>query len=378
VKNVRWATAALTAIVAAGLLVAAASARDSSSTKQAASIKACALLPDTVSSTRYTLFDAPYLKAAFKKAGVAATVVNAHNDPQKQKNQAQQCLAQGAKVILLDQLDAVSGNSITNLAVSRGAKVIDYDRLVVHSKASYYVSFNNVTVGKLQGTGLVAGLKAKGTYSKHPVIAELNGDIKDNNAILFKKGYDSVLNPLYKSGVFTKAKSGDQYTEWSPTKARTIFDQMLAQNGNKINGVLAANDGLAGAVVASLKAHGLKPVPLTGQDATPTGVQFILAGWQTGTVYKSVRLEANAAAAAAIAILKGTKVPGVNGKVSGTKSVLLKPVWITKANYKKLFADGFLKRSQVCNGIYAKYCTVVSGDSGDSAGPQPEHAPIGE
>ena len=355
-KNVRWATAALTAIVAAGLLVAAASARDSSSTKQAASIKACALLPDTVSSTRYTLFDAPYLKAAFKKAGVAATVVNAHNDPQKQKNQAQQCLAQGAKVILLDQLDAVSGNSITNLAVSRGAKVIDYDRLVVHSKASYYVSFNNVTVGKLQGTGLVAGLKAKGTYSKHPVIAELNGDIKDNNAILFKKGYDSVLNPLYKSGVFTKAKSGDQYTEWSPTKARTIFDQMLAQNGNKINGVLAANDGLAGAVVASLKAHGLKPVPLTGQDATPTGVQFILAGWQTGTVYKSVRLEANAAAAAAIAILKGTKVPGVNGKVSGTKSVLLKPVWITKANYKKLFADGFLKRSQVCNGIYAKYC----------------------
>jgi len=356
VKNVRWATAVLTAIVAAGLLVAAASARDSSSTKQAASIKACALLPDTVSSTRYTLFDAPYLKAAFKKAGVAATVVNAHNDPQKQKNQAQQCLAQGAKVILLDQLDAVSGNSITNLAVSRGAKVIDYDRLVVHSKASYYVSFNNVTVGKLQGTGLVAGLKAKGTYSKHPVIAELNGDIKDNNAILFKKGYDSVLNPLYKSGVFTKAKSGDQYTEWSPTKARTIFDQMLAQNGNKINGVLAANDGLAGAVVASLKAHGLKPVPLTGQDATPTGVQFILAGWQTGTVYKSVRLEANAAAAAAIAILKGTKVPGVNGKVSGTKSVLLKPVWITKANYKKLFADGFLKRSQVCNGIYAKYC----------------------
>jgi D-xylose transport system substrate-binding protein len=356
VKNVRWATTALAVIVAAGLLVAAASARVSSSTKQAASIKACALLPDTVSSTRYTLFDAPYLKAAFRKAGIPATVVNAHNDPQKQKNQAQQCLAQGAKVILLDQLDAVSGNSITNLAVSRGAKVIDYDRLVVHSKASYYVSFNNVTVGKLQGSGLVAGLKAKRTYSKHPVIAELNGDIKDNNAILFKQGYDSVLNPLYKSGVFSKAKSGDQYTEWSPTKARTIFDQMLAQNGNKINGVLAANDGIAGAVVASLKAHGLKPIPLTGQDATPTGVQFILAGWQTGTVYKSVRLEANAAAAVAIALIKHTKVPGVNGKVSGTKSVLLKPIWITKLNYKKLFADGFLKRSQVCNGIYAKYC----------------------
>src|SRR5689334_11391807 len=336
-------------LLAATIAAATASARP---TRTHASIQACALLPDTKSSTRYTLFDAPYLTKAFKAAGVSATVLNAHADPQKQKSQAQQCLAQGAKVILLDQLDPISGASITNLAVSRGAKVIDYDRLVVHSKASYYVSFNNVTVGKLQGTGLVAGLKAKGTYSKHPVIAELNGDIKDNNAILFKKGYDSVLNPLYKSGVFTKAKSGDQYTEWSPTKARTIFDQMLAQNANKINGVLAANDGLAGAVVASLKAHGLKPVPLTGQDATPTGVQFILAGWQTGTVYKSVRLEANAAAAAAIAILKGTKVPGVNGKVSGTKSILLKPVWITKKNYKLLFTDGFLKKGQVCNGQY--------------------------
>jgi D-xylose transport system substrate-binding protein len=131
---------------------------------------------------------------------------------------------------------------------------------------------------------------------------------------------------------------------------------MLARNGNKIDAAIAANDGLAGAVIASLKAHGLKPIPLTGQDATPTGVQFILAGWQSGTVYKSVRLEANAAAAAAIAIIKGKPVPGVNGSVSGTKSILLKPVWITKKNYKKLFADGFLKKGQVCNGQYKKYC----------------------
>ena len=352
----RWTIAVLTALVLVGLIAAAASARDNHRTASTASIKACALLPDTKSSTRYTLFDAPYLKAAFKKAGVSAQVLNALNDPQKQKSQAQQCLAQGAKVILLDQLDPASGKSITDLAVSQHAKVIDYDRLVVGSKAAYYVSFNNVTVGKLQGRGLVAGLKAKKTYSKHPVIAELNGDVKDNNALLFKKGYDSILNPLYKNGTFKKAKSGDQYTEWNPIKGRQIFDQMLAQNANKINGVLAANDGLAGAVVASLKAHGLKPLPLTGQDATPTGVQFILAGWQTGTVYKSVRKEANAAAAAAVALIKGKKVPGVNGSVSGTKSVLLTPVWITKANYKLLFKDGFVKRSQVCIGQYKKYC----------------------
>ena len=341
------------ALLAVTLAAATASAR---TTRAHASIQACALLPDTKSSTRYTLFDAPYLKAAFRKAGVSATVLNAHADPQKQRSQAEQCLTQGAKVILLDQLDPASGAAITNLAVGRGAKVIDYDRLVVHSKAAYYVSFDNVKVGKLQGRGLVAAIRAKGKYSSHPVVSELNGDIKDNNAKLFKSGYDSILNPLYKSGTFKKAKSGDQWTDWDPIKGRRIFDQILVRNGNKIDASIAANDGLAGAVIASLKAHGLKAIPLTGQDATPTGVQFILAGWQSGTVYKSVRKEANAAAAAAIAIVKGKKVPGVNGKVSGTKSILLTPVWVTKANYKLLFTSGFLKKSDVCNGEYAQYC----------------------
>jgi D-xylose transport system substrate-binding protein len=355
-RSTRWMTAAAAAVILVGMVAAVASARTSSPAKNTASIQACALLPDTKSSTRYTLFDAPYLTAAFKAAGVPAIVLNAHNDPQKQKSQAQQCLAQGAKVILLDQLDPASGAAITNLAVSGGAKVIDYDRLVPGSKASYYVSFDNVKVGKLQGQGLVAGLKAKGKYSQHPVVSELNGDIKDNNAKLFKQGYDSILNPLFKKGTFKKATAGDQWTQWDPIKGRQIFDQILARNGNKVDASIAANDGLAGAVIASLKAHGLKPIPLTGQDATPTGVQFILAGWQSGTVYKSVRKEANAAALAAIALVKGKKVPGVNGSVSGTKSILLTPVWITKGNYKLLFKDGFLKKAQVCNGIYKQYC----------------------
>jgi D-xylose transport system substrate-binding protein len=319
-------------------------------------IEACALLPDTKSSTRYTLFDAPYLKAAFQKAGVSAQVLNALNDSQKQKSQAQQCLAKGAKVILLDQINASSGNAITNLAVQQGAKVIDYDRLVVGSKAAYYVSHDSVRVGKLQGQGLVQGLKDAGTYSQKPVVSELNGGITDNNAKLFKQGYDSVLKPLYANGTLVKAKAGDQWTDWDPIKGRQIFDQILARNNNDIKGSIAANDGLAGAVIASLKAHGLKAIPLTGQDATPTGVQFILAGWQTGTVYKSVRQEANAAAKVAVAIVKNQPVTGVNTTVSGTKSLLLTPVWVTKSNYKLLFDDGALKKSDVCSGTYAKFC----------------------
>jgi D-xylose transport system substrate-binding protein len=353
-KPKHWAVAAA-ALALVGLMAASAAARSTGPAQ--GSIQVCALLPDTKSSTRYTLFDAPYLKAAFKKAGVSASVLNALASPQKQRSQAEQCLAQGAKVILLDQLTPASGIAITNLAVSRGAKVIDYDRLVVGSKASYYVSFDNVKVGRLMGQGLVAALKAKGTYSKDPVVSRLNGDIKDNNAKLFKQGYDSVLNPLFKDGTFKKATGGDQWTDWDPIKGRRIFDQILARNGNNLGASIAANDGLAGAAIASLKAHGLDPIPLTGQDATPTGVQFVLAGWQSGTVYKSVRAEANAAAAAAVALVKGRKVPGVNGKVSGTPSILLTPVWTTKRNYKMLFRDGFLKRSQVCVGEYKKYCT---------------------
>ena len=299
----------LIALLASGLaVVALAGTAGARVDRTKASVQACALLPDTTSSTRYTLFDAPYLTKAFKNAGVSAQVLNAQADPQRQKSQADQCLASGAKVILLDQLDPASGAAITNDAVAQGAKVIDYDRLVVGSKAAYYVSFDNVKVGRLQGLGLVGALKAKGLYSKHPVIAELNGGIQDNNAHLFKQGYDSILHPLYKRGIFKLAKSGDQWTDWDAQKGLTIFEQMLAQNGNKINGVLAANDGLGGAAISALQNHGLKPIPVTGQDATPTGVQYILAGWQSGTVYKSVRQEAAAAAGAAINIIKKTAV----------------------------------------------------------------------
>jgi D-xylose transport system substrate-binding protein len=339
-------------IASTAIAAGTASAR---ATHSGASLQACALLPDTKSSTRYTLFDAPYLTAAFKKAGISAQVLNAQGDSARQKSQAEGCLAKGAKVILLDPFTTAAGTAITAEAVSQGAKVIDYDRLVPGSKVSYYVSFDNVLVGKMQAQGLIGGLKAAGTYAKKPVIAELNGGITDNNGHLFKQGYDSVLSPLYKSGVLKKATAGDQWTDWDPVKGRTIFDQMEARNSNGIQGVLAANDGLAGAVIASLQAHGLKPIPLTGQDATPTGVQYILAGWQTGTVYKSVRLEANAAATLAVALVKGT-TPKTTAKVSGTPSVLLTPIWLTKHNYKKVFTDGFLKKSDVCTGKYAQFC----------------------
>jgi D-xylose transport system substrate-binding protein len=345
-------------VLALGALVAAGASAHS--TRKAANIEVCALLPDTTSSVRYQLFDKPALDKAFKAASVSATVLNAQGSAQTQRSQADQCMTQGAKVILVDALDSATGASIETAAASKNVKTIDYDRLVLNGKASYYVSYNNVTVGKTMGTGLVQALKAKGLYKKHPVIAELNGGITDNNATLFKQGYDLVLKPLYNKGIFKKAKSGDQFTDWDAQKAATIFDQMLVRNNNKINGAIAANDNLAGAVVADLKSHKLKPIPLTGQDATPTGVQYILAGWQSGTVFKNVTNEANAAAKAAIQLLKGQKVTGVNAKINNkvrnVPSIFLKPLWVTKANYKLLFKSGEVKKSQVCVGVYKKLC----------------------
>jgi D-xylose transport system substrate-binding protein len=348
----RRSIAVLLAVAAAVTVAATAGAKVQ---RSGAAVQACVLLPDTKSSARYELFDRPYLTAAFKSAGVPAIVNNAQGDAQKMRSQADDCVTNGAKVVLLDALDPGSGAAITNAVVAGGAKVIDYDRLVPKSQASYYVSFDNVGVGKLMGQGLVAALKKNGKYSQHPTVVELNGGIADNNAKLFKNGYDSVLNPLYKRGVFKKGAAGDQWTDWDPNKGLTIFEQMLARNSNKIDAAIAANDGLAGSVISALKNHGLSPIPVTGQDATPTGVQYILAGWQTGTVYKSVKAEAAAASKAAIALVKGGSVR-VNGHVSGTPSVLLTPVWVTKSNYRVLFRDGFVKKTQVCVGQYKKFC----------------------
>lgn len=317
------------------------------------------LLPDSKSSVRWETQDRRFLAAAFKAAGVSASIVNAEGDRQKQRAQAEQALTNGAKVLLLVNLDSGSGAAIQALAKSRDAQVIDYDRLTLNGQTAYYVSFNNVAVGRLQGQGLVSCLKANGMYSKKPVVAELHGSPTDNNATLFRQGYESVLNPLYKNGTFTKGPQ-QAVPDWDNQKALTIFEQMLSRTGNKIDGVAAANDGLGNAVISALKARKLKAIPVTGQDATAQGVQNVISGYQCMTVYKAIKAEANAAAALAISLVKGSKPAGVNGKTFDGKrqvpSVLLTPVSITKKNYTLLFKDGFLKRGEVCRGQFAKYC----------------------
>jgi D-xylose transport system substrate-binding protein len=326
--------------------------------KKAASVQVCVLLPDTKSSVRWVQFDAPDFAKAFKAAGVTASITNALNDPQKQKAQAQACLSAGAKVVIETALDNGSAASIEKLFTSHGGKAIDYDRQVIGGTASIYVTFDGKAVGVAQANGIDAALKAEGIYTKKPVVAELWGGPTDQNAFWFKSGNDAIFNPLFKSGVLTKGPQ-EFVPDWLATNAGPIFDQMLVKTNNKIDAVLAANDNIAGAVVADLKARHLKPIPLSGQDATAQGIQYILAGWQTGTVYKFVPLEVNATVKAALALLKGQTPKATSFRLNGKKKepTITEPVeWITKANYKTLFTQGFLKKSEVCIGTYAQYC----------------------
>jgi D-xylose transport system substrate-binding protein len=327
------------------------------SKKSGGSADICVLLPDPKSSVRWETQDRPGFVSAFKAAKVSYVITNANGDPQKQKTQADQCLANGAKVVILISLDKGSSIAIEAAAKSRNAKVIEYDRQVIGGIASIYISWDGRAVGVLQGKGVVSGLKANGKYSKKPVVAELNGGQTDNNSFLFKGGYDSVLKPLYKNGTFKKGP--DQFTPgWDNQKAGTIFEQMLVKTNNKIDAVAAANDGLANAVIVALKAHKLKPIPLSGQDATEQGVQNIISGWQTMTVWKDQRKGAMITAQAAVALLKGQRPKQTGTVKNGSRDLpayIIPPVSINKSNYKQLF-NGYLKKSKVCVGVYAKYC----------------------
>jgi D-xylose transport system substrate-binding protein len=334
--------------------VAVAIAASGATARSAQTGSVCVLLPDTTTSVRWQQFDAPAFKNAFKKAGIPATIVNALGQPQKMLAQAEQCITAGSKVGVITDIDKGTSIAIQKKFTAVGGKTIDYDRQIIGGTGSVYISFNNPGVGRQQALGVVGGMKAKGTYGPNGVLAQLWGGPTDANAFAFKSGNDAVLNPLFKA---KKVKRGPAkfVPLWDAKNAQTIFEQMLVQTSNNIQGVVAANDNIAGAVVATLKAKGLKPIALSGQDASVQGVQNIISGWQTMTVYKYVPDEANATAAAAIALYKGKK-PASNAKSKGKPAYLIPTYSITKANYTRLFRDKFLKRSEVCSGDYKQYC----------------------
>lgn len=311
------------------------------------------ILPDTASSDRWESFDRPYLEKAFKAAGVESDIQNAEGSAQRFQTIADQMLTSGVTVLVVTGLDSNSAAAVQRKAQAQGVKTIDYDRLTLGGVADYYVSFDNVKVGEELGKGLE---KCLGDEKSN--IVYLNGAPTDNNATLFSRGAHNILD---KNTNYTKLAE-QAVPEWSAEKAATIFEQMWTEQKGAIDGVLAANDNIANAVISILKKNKQAgKVPVTGQDATVQALQNILDGNQCMTVYKPVQQEADAVAKLAVSLIKGEKgqTNGTTNDPQGKRdvpSVLLTPIGVTEENMKKVTGDGFVKVADLCKGAYAAKC----------------------
>ncbi|MGH7120304.1 MAG: sugar ABC transporter substrate-binding protein [Acetobacteraceae bacterium] len=326
------------------------------------------LLPETTTSARYASFDTPYLKKSFAMAGMPADdvfITNAQGSEATELTQAQADISQGATVLLMDPISSGVGASIETYAKSRGVKVIDYDRLTLGGSRDFYVSFDNVKVGKLIGEGMVACLKDWNVAK--PQLLVMRGAPTDNNATLFAEGYNSVLQPYFASGKFVKV--GEPAGTWDPSVALTTFQEQFTAHSN-INAVVMPNDDVANAVVSYLRTLRVPPrrFPVTGQDATLTGMQNVLSGYQCGSVYKPIYLEAQAAAALAIYLRAGEEPSKalVNGTTMDTTtkqpvpSVLLTPIWVTPKNMAAtVVKDGFVPAAKLCAGGLSADCKAA-------------------
>jgi D-xylose transport system substrate-binding protein len=334
----------------------------SGGTSLKASGKVGVILPDTTSSTRYTLYDAPLLKKSLSEAGITPDVQNSQGSTSKQASIAQSMIGEGVKVLILDSIDQTSGASVERQAAQAGVKVIDYDRVNLGGSAQYYVSFDNEEVGKLQAQTLVDCLNQDGVSNPKIIMMDGGTDV-DNNAVLFKKGAHEVLDPLQQQGKLQIVQEA-VVKGWDVNQAAPTFTQALTAAGGKVDGVVAANDDIANAVIGVLKQSGLNGhVVVTGQDSGVEGLQNIINGQQSMTIFKNVKLEANAAAQLAIALASGkapsaagitlTKFDDPKAPSHNIQALLLPPQVITQANVNDVIKAGALTKAQVCKGIDA-------------------------
>ncbi len=322
------------------------------------------ILPDATTSPRWEANDRPLLQQAFEKAGIEADIQNADGDVSKFGTLCDGMINEGVNVLMVTNLDSESGSACLRKAQDAGIATIDYDRLTLGGQASYYVSFDNVEVGRLMAEGLQKCLTDAGK-TEGVNFVQINGDPTDNNAALFKQGYVEGMKPVVDSGAFELV--GDQTGQWDADVAGTAFEQLFTQNGGKIDGVISANDTMAGGIIARLKANGLNgKVPVTGQDASVEGLQAILTGDQCMTVYKAIEKEANAASQLAISLINGEDgsdlatdtVPDTVTK-KDVPSVLETPAIIYRDNVKDVIDDGYQKAEDVCAGAAAAACTEL-------------------
>lgn len=319
------------------------------------------ILPDTTSSTRYELYDKPLLKKALEDAGIQADIQNAQGSVQKFASIAQNMIGDGVDVLVIDSIDAASGASVEKQAAAAGIKVIDYDRVNLGGSAPYYVSFDNEDVGKLQAQTMIDCLEQQDVEDPKVIIMNGGTDV-DNNAVLFSKGAHTVLDPLDKDGTIDIV--GEQTVlGWKNENAPQPFAQTLTSADGVVEGVVAANDGIANAIIGGpLTDNGLAGhVVITGQDASVEGLQNVITGKQSMTIFKDVKLEAQAAAQLAIALIQGKDPAAVGLTLSDfedpespdhkIQALLLPAQVITQANVQDVIDAGALTKDELCKGI---------------------------
>ena len=314
--------------------------------------------PDTQSSNRWITSDPDAVKARCQQDNLNCSVQNANGDAGQMATIAQNMINSGVKVLLIVNLDSASAAKIESDAKAKGVTTIDYDRLTLGGSASLYVSFDNVAVGTAQGTALTKCTQTQGKSSVTYV--DVNGSKTDNNATLFKQGYDSVL--AKQSGW---KKVDDQWiANWDNQAAGTTFESMLNSHKN-LNAVMVANDGMANSVITALKKQSLNgKVAVSGQDATVQGLQHVLDGDQCFTIYKPSTEEAYPAIDAAAQLASG-QIPQTNTTVTDTQTgkkipaILAQPITITKDNVAKPIDDGYTPKAQVCTAAYAAKCAAA-------------------
>ncbi|WP_235502195.1 sugar ABC transporter substrate-binding protein [Angustibacter sp. Root456] len=315
-------------------------------------------LPHT-RAVRFKTIDAPEFEKAVKKECPDCGVIlqNAEGDAGNEQRQMDAAIGQGVDAMVVDPVDGQALAGVVNSARQKKIPVISYDALIQQVPIDYYVSFDNVTVGKQIATSLVEQMKAIGTTDKCLVV--IKGDAKDNNASVFWSGSEPVIKAAGLNICFET-----NTPDWSDSNAQREMDQAITKIGkDKIGGVYSMNDSMAAGIVASLKGAGvdLSKVPVTGQDGDTAAIQRILVGEQYMTVWKNTYSLASEAAKVALQLAKGEKPQGQttvdNG--SGTKipATLLPPEVVTKANIAQtVIASGFIKASDLCAGPYAKAC----------------------
>jgi D-xylose transport system substrate-binding protein len=312
--------------------------------------RACVMLPDADSSSRWENGDRPALKKGFEDAGFEVDIQNALNDTGKYATLADQQLTQGCSVMLLVDLQG-AGVQVATKAKAQGIPVIAYDRPI--KGADLYISFDNFHVGELQGQMIVDAMKAKGTDIATANVVYVGGDPADGNAKQFHDGADSVL----KAAGLPKA-AFETPGAWDATKSGVAFEQAYTALAGKVDAVWAANDINAGAVIQVLDKNGLT-IPVSGQDASPIGLQNVLLGKQSGTVYKPFQLEAASAVENAIKLANGETPTTDKTAADGTPFIPQDPSITTTENMKTVFTDGNAKVAEVCTGAIAALCTAA-------------------